>query len=111
MLIAQWSGIGRLPSLVRKARDVSYEIPNRLVPGRHERSFRGPCECSRRPERPGRAPPEGPPQDSGWRIEVGGGVLAYPRFPGPKDTRVLPIPAIEVHYGNRFFASVREGVG
>lgn len=53
----------------------------------------------------------GPPPESGWRIDVGAGVLASPAFPGAKDERVLPIPSIEIHYRDRFFASIREGVG
>ena len=57
------------------------------------------------------APLTAAPPDSGWRFDVGASVLAYPLFPGAKTERVLPIPAIEIHYGERFFASVREGVG
>jgi outer membrane scaffolding protein for murein synthesis (MipA/OmpV family) len=53
----------------------------------------------------------GPPPETGWRVDLGGAVLAYPLYPGSKVERVLPIPSIEAHYGDRFFASVREGVG
>jgi outer membrane protein len=52
-----------------------------------------------------------PRPDAGWRVDVGAGVIAYPVFPGAKDETVLPIPQIEIHDANRFFASVREGVG
>lgn len=53
----------------------------------------------------------GSPSEKGWRVDVGAGMLAYPLFPGSRDQRVLPIPALEIHYDDRFFASVREGVG
>jgi outer membrane scaffolding protein for murein synthesis (MipA/OmpV family) len=53
----------------------------------------------------------GPPAEQGWRIDLGAAVLAYPLYPGSKIERVLPIPSIEAHYSDRFFASVREGVG
>ncbi len=57
------------------------------------------------------APAAAPPPDKGWRLDVGAGVLAYPVFPGARADRVQPIPSIELHYGERFFASIREGVG
>lgn len=63
------------------------------------------------PTVPNDLPPGPPPAETGWRLDVGAGVLAFPRFPGAKNVRVLPLPAIELHYGDRFFASVREGVG
>jgi outer membrane scaffolding protein for murein synthesis (MipA/OmpV family) len=44
-------------------------------------------------------------------VDVGASALAYPLFPGSNTERVLPIPAVEIHHGDRFFASVREGVG
>jgi outer membrane scaffolding protein for murein synthesis (MipA/OmpV family) len=56
-------------------------------------------------------PDAGPPPAEGWRVDVGGAVLAYPRYPGSKSERVLPLPSIEAHYGDSFFASVREGIG
>jgi len=56
-------------------------------------------------------PEAGPPPEKGWRVDLGGAVLAYPLYPGSKIERVLPIPSIEAHYGDQFFASVREGVG
>jgi outer membrane protein len=52
-----------------------------------------------------------PPPDQGWRVDLGGAVLAYPLYPGSKIERVLPIPSIEAHDGDQFFASVREGIG
>jgi len=51
------------------------------------------------------------PSEEGWRVDLGGAVLAYPLYPGSKIERVLPVLSIEAHYGDRFFASVREGVG
>jgi outer membrane protein len=53
----------------------------------------------------------GPPVDTGWRVDLGGAALAYPLYPGSRNERALLIPSIEAHYGDRFFASVREGVG
>ena len=50
-------------------------------------------------------------EKQGWQIDIGGGLLAYPRFPGASQTHVQPIPEIEVHYRDRFFASQREGIG
>lgn len=50
---------------------------------------------------------EGP----GWRVDLGAGVIGVPRFPGAKDLRVLPIPAFDIRYRDRFFASVRDGIG
>jgi outer membrane protein len=51
-----------------------------------------------------------PPED-GWRLDLGATVLAYPLYPGSKSERILPLPSIEAHYGDRFFASLREGIG
>jgi len=53
----------------------------------------------------------GPPPETGWRVDLGAAGLAYPLYPGSKVERLLPIPSIEAHYGDSFFASVREGVG
>jgi outer membrane protein len=67
-------------------------------------------EARRRP-RLERSPERPSSPETGWRVDLGGAVLAYPLYPGSKIERVLPIPSIEAHYGDRFFASVREGVG
>ena len=48
---------------------------------------------------------------TGCRFDGGTAVLASPRFPGTKDVRMLPLPAIGVHYGDRFSTKVREGIG
>jgi outer membrane protein len=53
----------------------------------------------------------GPPAEQGWRVDLGAAVLAHPLYPGSKVERVLPIPSIQAAYGDRFFASLQDGVG
>jgi len=59
--------------------------------------------------------PSGPSSDSnhpsGWSIDAGPLALAFPRFPGAREFRYLPLPDIEAHYDDLFFASLKEGVG
>jgi outer membrane protein len=57
------------------------------------------------------SPDANPPAEQGWRVDLGAAVLAHPLYPGSKIERVLPLPSIEVHYGDRFFASLPEGIG
>jgi len=34
------------------------------------------------------------PSEEGWRVDLGGAVLAYPLYPGSKIERVLPVLSI-----------------
>lgn len=47
----------------------------------------------------------------GWRITVGGGGIYAPAYEGDDDYRLSLVPNIEARYGERFFASLQNGVG
>src|SRR5260370_38395625 len=51
-----------------------------------------------------RPPPE-------WHVVVGMGAMALPAYPGARSLSVIPLPLVDVRYGDRFFASVINGVG
>lgn len=55
------------------------------------------------------AQPSGSPD--GWSLSVGAGGLLTPAYKGDDDYRLLLLPNIQVAYGDRFFASVQDGVG
>ena len=40
-----------------------------------------------------------------WAVTVGAGAIAVPEYPGSANLRILPLPLIDVRYGNRFFLS------
>lgn len=50
-------------------------------------------------------------QDDGWGLTVGAGALLSPAYEGDDDSRLSLLPNIQVSYGDRFFASVQDGVG
>jgi len=50
------------------------------------------------------APPE-------WSVAVGLGEIVLPSYPGARTLRGMPLPVLDVRYGDRFFASVMRGVG
>ena len=52
--------------------------------------------------------PAGPPR--GWTVTLGAGALVTPKYEGAKDSRVRPLPLIDVRYGNSFSASVQDGI-
>lgn len=52
-----------------------------------------------------------PPQSEGWSLALGGGSLFAPSYEGDDDYRLSLLPNIKVTYGDRFFASVQDGVG
>lgn len=49
--------------------------------------------------------------DDGWGLTLGAGALVSPTYEGDDDTRLSILPNIQLSYGDRFFASVQEGVG
>ena len=49
--------------------------------------------------------------DDGWGLIVGAGAMHSPTYEGDDDTRLSILPNIQVSYGDRFFASVQEGIG
>ncbi len=51
------------------------------------------------------------PLPSDWSFEFGGGALALPSFPGAASTRVLPLPFVDLRYGDRVFLSPISGLG
>ncbi|MHA7873072.1 MAG: MipA/OmpV family protein, partial [Hyphococcus sp.] len=53
----------------------------------------------------------GPPQPEGLNIAVGGGLLFAPTYVGDDDYQLSTLPNIQIRYGNRFFASVQDGLG
>ncbi len=46
-----------------------------------------------------------------WHVVVGVGAMALPAYPGARSLSVIPLPLVDVRYGDRFFASVIRGVG
>lgn len=50
-------------------------------------------------------------RSAGWEASLGAGVAAAPSYPGSSSLRVLPLPLVEVKYGDRFFISVFGGAG
>ncbi len=53
-----------------------------------------------------------PPQDDdGWSLSLGAGGLFAPSYEGDDDYRLSLLPNIQIAYGDRFFASVQDGVG
>ena len=53
----------------------------------------------------------GPPQNEGWQFGIGGGPRFAPTYVGDDDYQLSILPSIEIKYGDRFFASVQNGVG
>ena len=58
---------------------------------------------------PAAAQPRG--AESGWNVTVGGGMLLAPNYAGDNSYRLSAIPNLQLSYGDRFFASVQEGIG
>lgn len=52
-----------------------------------------------------------PPQQTGWQLDVGAGALISPQYLGDDSYAVSALPYIRVTKGERFFASVQEGLG
>ncbi len=52
-----------------------------------------------------------PSQEAQWTMRVGAGALIAPAFVGSKTYQVSAVPALRLAYGDRFFASVEEGLG
>ena len=48
--------------------------------------------------------------DKTWQVTAGGGVLVRPDFPGSDSHEVLPVPAFNVTYGERWFLNA-DGLG
>jgi len=46
----------------------------------------------------------------GWRVQAGAGTIEGPAFLGAKERQLILVPNISVAYGERFSASVRDGV-
>jgi outer membrane protein len=46
-----------------------------------------------------------------WSFVFGGGALARPSYPGAASTRVLPLPFVDLRYGDRVFLSPISGLG
>ena len=54
---------------------------------------------------------QAPAKDPGWKFSVGPGVIYAPSYLGDDEYRVRVVPGVSIKYGDRFFASVQEGVG
>ena len=52
-------------------------------------------------------PADGP----AWSARIGVGTLASPAFRGARTYQVSALPALRIAYGERFFASIEEGLG
>jgi outer membrane scaffolding protein for murein synthesis (MipA/OmpV family) len=51
------------------------------------------------------------PLTSDWSFVFGGGALAVPSYPGAASTKVIPLPFVDVRYGDRVFLSPIAGLG
>lgn len=51
------------------------------------------------------------PEANGWSVTVGTGALYSPTYEGDDDYSLSILPNVQLKYGDRFFASVQEGVG
>lgn len=49
--------------------------------------------------------------DDDWGLIVGAGSLSSPTYEGDDSSRLSILPNLQVTYGDRFFASVQEGIG
>jgi len=47
----------------------------------------------------------------GWSLRTGGGLLFTPAYLGADDYQLAALPDIKIAYGDRFFASVQDGIG
>lgn len=54
---------------------------------------------------------QGQPANEGWALIVGTGALYSPSYEGDDDYSLSVLPNVQLKYGDRFFASVQEGVG
>jgi len=52
-----------------------------------------------------------PMKPAGWQFTLGAGILTSPLYEGDNDHHISVLPNVQVKYGERFFASVQEGVG
>lgn len=52
-----------------------------------------------------------PPAQQGWQITVGAAAVATPLFLGDDELGLSLVPDLRVRYGERFFASIPEGIG
>lgn len=59
----------------------------------------------------GHGGPGGPPVDEGWTFFAGGGTFVTPGYSGDDEYNVMIVPFVRVTNGERFFASMQEGVG
>ncbi|MEM8934808.1 MAG: MipA/OmpV family protein [Pseudomonadota bacterium] len=58
---------------------------------------------------PAYAQPAG--QSDGWGLDIGAGALLSPAYRGDDNYRASLLPYVKIEYGDRFFASVQDGVG
>lgn len=54
---------------------------------------------------------QGQPANEDWALTVGTGALYSPSYEGDNDYSLSILPNVQLKYGDRFFASVQEGVG
>lgn len=52
-----------------------------------------------------------PAPAEGWQLTLGSGAIYSPSYEGDDDYSLKVLPNVQVRYGERFFASVQEGVG
>lgn len=50
-------------------------------------------------------------QHDGWQVSIGAGTLLAPSYLGDDDYQLRVMPNIHIKYGDRFFASIHEGIG
>ena len=51
-----------------------------------------------------------PPVSQGWGVSIGGGALLSPKYMGDDEYGVNLVPSIRISYGERFTASVEDGL-
>lgn len=48
---------------------------------------------------------------SGWKYNVGGGLMVAPKYMGDDSYGLYAVPSLSITYNDKFFASVEEGIG
>lgn len=54
---------------------------------------------------------QAPEKTTGWQFTVGPGAIYAPSYRGDDEYQVRIVPNVSIKYEDRFFASVREGIG
>ncbi|SAK42720.1 structural protein MipA [Caballeronia hypogeia] len=54
---------------------------------------------------------QAPEAQSEWKVSIGPGVMVAPKYPGSNKLEVLPLPALDISYDDRFFSQGLDVLG